>query len=92
MAQITITSDGTYILKEPNSNVRPSVATTILVRENTDGATLLFGYGDADNNFVPFEDGTIEIDNIIYHGVGCKLMVSVTGIITGTVNIYFFAS
>jgi len=92
MAQITIDADGTYVLTEAGSSVRPTRATTVLIRANTDGATLVFGYGDADNNFVAFEGGTITVDDIIYHGVGCKLMVSVAGIITGTVNIHFYAS
>jgi hypothetical protein len=92
MAQITIDADGDYILTEAGSNIRSTEATTVMIRENTDAATIEFGYGDSDDNFSAFEDGDILTEDIIFHGKGCKLMTRVTGITAGTVNIHYYAS
>ncbi len=92
MSQIEISANGEYVLPEGSSSTRPTTATTVLIRENSASAVLEFGYGDSDDNFIAFEDGTITVDDIIYHGTGCKLMVSVTGITTGTVTIYYYTS
>jgi hypothetical protein len=90
MSQITITENGEYVLSEPDgTQIRESSATAVMVQSNTASAVLEFGFGNADVDFVAFVGGVISADNIINHGRGCKLMVSVTGITTGEVTIYY---
>lgn len=90
MSTATIIENGDFILSSEGSDIRTTGSTTVLIMSNSASATLEFGYGDADNIFVPFPDGVIPDSALIKHGRGCKLMVRITGISSGNVVINFY--
>ncbi len=86
-----ITENGDYVLDESSgSRIRKTGSTSIMIRANTATATALFGYGDGDDNFSPYNRGTISTENVINHGAGAKLMVRISGISTGSITILYF--
>lgn len=87
MAKYTLSSDGDYYISPgsgPTEVTRCSVSTVMAV-SNDDGATLTYGMEGDSDDFVPYPNGTIAVGDIIAHGMGVKLMVSVSGIISNPV-------
>jgi hypothetical protein len=83
-----ITADGDYILQQhPENSVTRSQGSTVMVIENSAAATLEYGMGDLNGDFVAYPDGTIAVGDIIIHGIGVVLMVRASGITADTVTI-----
>lgn len=78
------TTDGEYILKDNNeqSNVRFNEKTTVIITDNPDSASIVFGTKDSSGNFKAFSEGVIFDDDVINHGKGCVLVADITGIST----------
>lgn len=92
MATTVISANGDYVLPPNGTDVTQSESSTVMILENSATATLLFGMADLNDNFLEFPDGdTILIGDVINHGMGCKLMVRASGIISGSVTIRVLA-
>ncbi len=91
MAYVTISSNGDYVLDEPNgTQIRKSSSTGVFIRSNTASAVTEFGFGDEADVFEAFVGGVISTQEVINHGAGIKLMVRVSGITVGSVTIFYF--
>jgi hypothetical protein len=88
MAQIVINADGEYFLPTGTSgNVTAHAVSTVMIKENSAGATTEYGLADENDNFVAYPNGVIPVGDIILHGIGIKLMVRVSGITSDSVTI-----
>ncbi len=90
MAQITITANGDYLLPDKGSNIRQGTISAVMIYANTATAVATFGYGDENDDFKAFNNGAVSTDQVFWHGEGCKMMVSVSGITSGSIVIFYF--
>lgn len=91
MSEIVITVNGEYPLPENDTHnaILPD-KTSVQILENSASATVTFGRFDQDGDFVAFDNGIIATDDVLYHGRGCLLAISVTGISGGTVTVGWY--
>ena len=86
-----ITANGDYFLSVyDSSGIIQHDKSTIVISENSADATLIFGFADTDDNFVPYPNGVFNDGKLVNHGKGCRLMVSVSNIVAGSVTIRRF--
>lgn len=91
MAQTVITENGDFFLAtEEDAQVTQTDASTVLVLENSAGASLLFGVGDENDSFVPYPNGAFTDGKRIRHGRGARLMVRASEISADSVTIRVF--
>lgn len=91
--EITISADGvTELQADDRYVVTHHRTTTVVIRANVDAAVLTFGLIDSSDDFTAFPDGIIADGNIINHGIGCRLAVSIAGIGVNPVELSFFGS
>lgn len=88
---LVITTNGDHLLTlYGKSDVTHTASSTVMIMENSANATLLFGFADSEENFVPYPNGTFSDGKIINHGIGCRLMVRASNITVNTVTIRRF--
>jgi len=91
MSEIVITVNGEYPLPENDShNAIVPDQTSVQILENSATATVTFGRFDESGTFKAFDNGVISTDEILYHGRGCLLAISVTGIAGGSVTVGWY--
>ncbi len=91
MSEIVITANGEYAL--PESDTRNAILpdhTSVQILENSASAVVEFGRFDENGTFAGFNNGIIAEDEIIYHGRGCLLAISVTDISGGSVTVGWY--
>lgn len=90
MNPLVINDNGDYVLTDNDgTKIRSTSSTVLYVDSNTENAIIEVGYGDNNDVFSAIANGFISNQNIVNHGRGTKLMVRVSGIISGTVTIIF---
>ena len=91
MSEIVITANGEYPLPESDSHnaILPD-QTSVQILENSASAVVEFGRFDENGTFAAFNNGIISTDEVLFHGRGCLLAISVTGISGGSVTVGWY--